>query len=296
MIFCQVLSIATAVPARAAFARSGLPWDTNLVSPQTRCPKEQMPAANRRINRSATPSDLFTAAAAEVIAIGQAAIGQRGRFRLVLSGGTTPRGLHEALASAPFCSQLDWTRVEFFWGDERCVPPDHPESNYRMAHESLLLPLRIAAQQIHRMPAERVDLDRAARDYELQIAASFGLPYAPDHLPPLPAFDLILLGMGDDGHTASLFPHTLALAAQSRWVVGNVVPQLATRRLTMTAPLINQARQVYFLTTGLNKAVRLAEVLEGPRETKRLPSQLITVPHGKVVWFIDEAAGSQLTI
>ncbi len=229
------------------------------------------------------------AAAAEFVRVAAAAIQTRDRFTVVLSGGSTPRRLYEILASAPFRAQLDWSKVEFFWGDERAVPPDHEDSNYAMASKAMLLPLAIAPARIHRMQAEREDLELAAREYEAEIARVFRVR---GDVPP--TFDLILLGMGADGHTASLFPFTATLKESTRWVVPNYVPKLSAYRLTMTAPLINHAARVLFLVAGADKAAALAEVLQGPADPDRLPSQRIRPQSGELLWLLDQAASSQL--
>lgn len=233
---------------------------------------------------------LSRAAADECIQLARTAIDRYGRCTLVLSGGSTPRRLYELLAAPPQRDQIDWTRVELFWGDERTVPPDHKDSNFRMVNEALLQPLSIPAARIHRMPAERADRDRAAADYREEIARVFDLPAggAP------PTFDLVLLGLGPDGHTASLFPHTAALKEARRWVVPNHVPQLGTDRLTMTPVILNRATCIMFLVAGADKAAALAEVLEGPTDTERLPAQLIRPETGRLVWLIDGAAAARL--
>jgi 6-phosphogluconolactonase len=218
------------------------------------------------------------------------AVAARGRFTVALSGGSTPKRLYELLAAAPSRSQIDWGRIEFFWSDERCVPPDHKDSNYRMACEAMLAQLPIPAEHVHRMQAERSDRDAAARDYEAVLARVFGVPSGAEP----PAIDLILLGMGPDGHTASLFPHTKALDENSRWVVANHVPQLNTDRLTLTRPILNRGRVVLFLVVGADKAERLAEVCAGPADPKRLPAQSIRPPEGELIWFVDSAAAARL--
>ncbi|MFI5364190.1 MAG: 6-phosphogluconolactonase [Candidatus Binatia bacterium] len=233
---------------------------------------------------------LSTAAAEECSRIMRVAIGRQGRCTFVLSGGSTPRRLYELLAAPPQRDQIDWTRVDLFWGDERAVPPDHKDSNFRMANEALLQPLSIPATRIHRMPAERADRDRAAADYQAEIARVFDVPA--DGVPP--AFDLVLLGLGPDGHTASLFPRTAALNETRRWVVPNHVPQLGTDRLTMTRVILNRAACIMFLVAGADKAAALAEVLEGPAESERLPAQLIRPETGRLVWLMDGAAAARL--
>jgi 6-phosphogluconolactonase len=225
-------------------------------------------------------------AAAAIAEAGREAIGERGIFTLVLAGGDTPRRLYERLAAGA----IDWSRVEFFWGDERSVPPEHPDSNFGMARAALLRPLGIDPRRIHRIEAERGDLDAAARDYERELAAIAGGTLDG----PPPQLDLVLLGMGADGHMASLFPYTAALAESRRWVVANDVPRLATRRITVAFPLIERARDVFLLVCGESKAAALAEVLEGGWDPARLPAQRLRERPGRVDWFVDAAAASRL--
>lgn len=229
------------------------------------------------------------AAAQEWLRSSREAIAARGRFTVALSGGSTPKRLYQLLASQSIRSHVDWGRVEIFWGDERCVPPDDPDSNYRMAREAMLAHLPIPDEHIHRIEAERADRDAAARDYQTVLARTFQVPA--DGEPP--AFDLILLGMGPDGHTASLFPQTQALDETKRWVVANPVPQLHTERVTLTRPILKRARQVLFLVAGADKAERMVEVLAGPADPKRLPSQSIQ-PDGQLLWFLERAAAARL--
>jgi len=230
------------------------------------------------------------AAALLFVELAEEAILARGVFRVALSGGSTPRRMHNLLAEDPLRGRVHWNEVEFFWGDERSVPPDHPDSNFRMARETLLDKLDIAPERIHRMPADRSDLDTAAREYQAEMARVFGVDA--DDEPP--RFDLLVQGMGEDGHTASLFPGTQALDESVRWVVGNEVPALSTRRMTFTYPLINHAAQVLFLVTGDDKAEPLAEVLEGERAPGRLPSQAVAPIEGELLWLIDEQAAGWL--
>ncbi len=242
------------------------------------------------IRRCADAEAVSRTAAEEFVRLAREATAARGRFTVALSGGSTPRRLYQLLAEAPFREQVDWPRVEFFWGDERSVPPDHKDSNYRTAKEALLSKLAVPPGRVHRMQAERSDRDSAAREYQEESARVFGV--SPEGEPP--AFDLVLLGMGPDGHTASLFPGTAALQETKRWVVANHVPQMNTDRLTMTAPILNRAAQVLFLVAGGDKAERLAEVLDGPADVERLPSQLLRGARGRVVWLVDEAAARRL--
>ncbi len=228
--------------------------------------------------------------AESVVQVGAAAIERHGRFFVALSGGATPRPLYRLLTQGGYRDQIDWSRVEWFWTDERTVPPDHPDSNYRMASEALLVPLGIETRRIHGMRADRPELDGSAQDYEREIADSFCVSRADRP----PRFDLILLGMGDDGHTASLFPYTSALNANDRWVVANDIPPLNTRRMTMTYNLINRAEHIVFVVTGKDKASRLAEVLQGAYDPQRLPAQAVRSDSGTVEWFVDAASAIQL--
>lgn len=242
------------------------------------------------IRQLADPEAVCREAAAEFVTAAQAATAARGRFTVVLSGGSTPRRLFELLTADPSRAQVDWTKVEFFWGDERAVPPDHPDSNFRLANETLLLRVGVPAARIHRLPADRADLDAAAAAYQAEIARVFGV--SPEAAPP--PFDLVFLGMGADGHTASLFPYTSALHENARWVVANHVPQLGVERLTLTPVIFDRAGCIIFLVTGTDKAAVLAEVLEGPVDPERLPSQLIRPVSGRVIWLVDRAAAARL--
>jgi 6-phosphogluconolactonase len=234
------------------------------------------------------------AAAREFVRCANDAIGGRGRFTVALSGGSTPKRLYQILADAPYKGTIDWSKIEVFWGDERCVSPEHSDANFHTANEALLKKIVIPASHVHRMQAEREDRDTAARDYQNDIARVFGV----DANGPPPAFDLILLGMGPDGHTASLFPHSTALGETGKWVVANYVAKFATQgvphRLTMTRPMINAAREVLFLVAGADKKDPLFEVITGPPDSARLPSQLIR-PAGNLVYFADQAAVARLT-
>jgi 6-phosphogluconolactonase len=237
-----------------------------------------------RLLRLRDADEVAHRAASAIAEAAHDAIAERGVFAIALAGGDTPRRTYTRLASD---GRVDWPRVEFFFGDERAVPPDHPDSNYAMARAALLAPRGIAAQRIHRMEGERADLAAAARDYERELARVLG--GAPGGDPP--PVDLVLLGMGPDGHTASLFPHTAALAETQRWVVANEVPQIAARRITFTFPLIERARAVLVLVTGEAKATALAEVLEGPPDPERLPSQRL---RERANWLVDGPAASLL--
>ena len=210
-------------------------------------------------------------------------------FRVALAGGGTPRRLYQLLADA-FRTRVAWERVHFFWGDERCLPHDHPESNFRMAREALLDPLGAPAANVHPVDTG-LDAEAAARAYQDEMARVFGIPAAG----PPPAFELVLLGLGPDGHTASLFPRNPALRERRAWAVGvHGAPKPPPERVTLTAVTINRARAVVFLVAGADKAEALAAVLEGPRDPERWPAQLVR-PEGTLLWLVDEAAAGRLT-
>lgn len=216
-----------------------------------------------------------------------------GRFTVALSGGSTPRAMNCLLAAPPFFDTVPWSSIFFFWGDERCVPSDHKDSNYRMALETLLSKVPVPEGNIFRIPAENPDHERAAAEYEVMLR-SFFLSVAPRTrtapFPDVPRFDLVLLGMGPDGHTASLFPNTTALHADDRLVVANYVDKLKAHRITLTARTINNARNVTLMAAGGDKAEPLKQVLEGGYQPDKYPSQLIRPQNGSLLWMVDESA------
>ena len=241
------------------------------------------------IRKLTTPQELFEAAAEEVVRAANQAVAQRGRFTLALSGGSTPKNLYTLLATNARTS-LPWDRTYFFWSDERHVPPSDPESNYRMAEEAMLSKVPVAASNVFRVPTENPDAAAAAEAYEQTLRKFFTVEAG-----QVPRFDLILLGMGPDGHTASLFPETAALRERSRLVVANWVEKLKTSRITFTLPLLNAARCVAFLVSGTDKASVLHEVLEGNAPGEQYPAKLVRPADGKLIWFLDRAAASGLT-
>jgi 6-phosphogluconolactonase len=228
-------------------------------------------------------AQLFTDAAVK-------AVQARGLVRIAISGGTTPKAMFALLAdpAQPFLKQVPWDKLDLYWVDERCVPPDNAESNYRMTNETLLSKVPLAAERIHRMEGE-LEPEIAAARYESTIRNTFKLEGA-----ETPTFDLILLGMGDDGHTASLFPHTEALNEMSHIVVPNHVPQKDTWRITLTWPVINQGREVAFLIEGAAKAQVLHDVLLGPYQPETYPSQIIRPASGQLTLLLDAAAAAKL--
>jgi 6-phosphogluconolactonase len=225
--------------------------------------------------------------AAFVAARAGEAIAARGRFLLALTGGTTPRGAYALLAGDPrFRDAFDWGAVEIFFGDERCVPPDHPESNYGMARDALLAKVPIPASRVHRMLGE-VEPGEAAARYEAELRAI--VPGT-----PVPRLDLVLLGIGEDGHVASLFPGTQAFDERERLVAANFVPRLASWRITFSFPVLEAARAVLFLADGARKAaaVRAALARDGAPD-ERLPARLATPADGTVTWIVDRAAAGE---
>lgn len=219
------------------------------------------------------------------------AVNERGLFLLALSGGQTPEQLYRRLASSPFCDQGDWTSTEFFFSDERCVPAHHPDSNFNLADETLFRPLDIPSHRIHRMGCEQADADLAAHDYE-QVLRTV-TKTRPEAWPRL---DLVLLGIGQDGHTASLFPGTDAVQERRRCVTVGYAPSGPRTRLTLTLGVINQATVVLFLVTGTAKAEIVKTILEPQQEADRLlPAALVRPEGGRLIWLLDAPAAAQLT-
>ena len=236
-----------------------------------------------------TPQELSEAAAGEVVRDANEAVKARGRFTIALSGGSTPKSLFNLLATNAR-NALPWDRMYFFWGDERHVPPTDPDSNYRMAEEVMLSKVPVPPGNVFRMATENPDAARVAEDYEKTLRKFFQL--AADGVPQ---FDFILLGMGPDGHTASLFPGTAALQEKSRLVVSNWVEKLKTNRLSFTLPVLNAARCVAFLVSGTDKAPVLKTVLEENASAEQYPAKLVNPSAGKLIWFLDRAAASSLS-
>lgn len=232
-------------------------------------------------------AELASAAAEEFMRRAEASVRARGRFAVALSGGSTPRRLFALLAdpSQPFRDRIDWSAVHLFWGDERHVPPDHPESNYRMAREALLDAVPIPQGNVHRMRGEEPDAARAAALYEDELRAFFS---------GAPRFDLVLLGLGADAHTASLFPGTAAVRERERWVAAPYVEKLDTFRITLTPAVLDRAVAVMFLVQGEEKAGAVRTVLEGARDADRSPAQAVCPTDGEILWLLDRAAASGL--
>lgn len=240
---------------------------------------------------------LAQAAARHFADLAMAAIAARGRFAVALAGGATPKPMYATLASDDFAKRVDWSRVHIFWGDERCVASDHPDSNYRMAREALLDHVPIPAANVNRLRGE-LEPAQTAIEYEQVLRAFFAQPPAGKEGEKMPGarFDLILLGMGGDGHTASLFPGTAAIGEQERWVVAHYVQKLGAWRVTLTPAVINAAAHVIFIVSGAGKSERLRQVLTGPRNPAALPAQIVRPDPGHLLWLVDVAAGSWMGV
>ncbi|MGD0695090.1 MAG: 6-phosphogluconolactonase [Terriglobia bacterium] len=271
--------------AKGSAARLG---SRTVARPVSRKP----PPLNADIQLLPSSEALYRAAAAEFVKAADEAVRAKGLFTVALSGGSTPAGMYSLLASDPaFRDQVQWGKAYFFWGDERLVPPDHKDSNYRMAHETLLSKVGVPTDHVFRIKAEHENAGAAADEYEKTLRDFFKLKKG-----QFPRFDLVLLGMGMEGHTASLFPGTGALHEENRLVVSTWIGKLLTDRITLTPPVLNNAARVVFLIQGEEKAPALKAVLEGPYEPDQLPAQLIRPRRGKLLWLIEQSAGRLLNV
>jgi 6-phosphogluconolactonase len=239
----------------------------------------------------ADADELFRVAVEEFVRLANEAVGAGESFTVALSGGSTPNGVYRLLADEKtgFRARVPWNKVHVFWGDERHVPPDNPESNYHMANETLLARVPIPSENIHRIHAENPDATEAAEEYIEALREFFHLAAG-----LLPRFDLILLGMGPDGHTASLFPGTTAAFEQTRLVVAPWIEKFKTYRITLTPPVLNHAACVIFLVSGEEKAKTLRAVLGGPYQPEHLPAQIVRPVDGRLLWMVDRAAAQLL--
>jgi len=245
---------------------------------------------NREIRILADANAIAQTAAADFLDAAQKAVREKDSFCVALSGGSTPKALYGLLISNPVLqAMVPWDKTQFFFGDERHVPPDDAESNFRMATEAMLARAPVDAMQVHRIKGEKRNAAQAAEEYEGDLRASFRLAEG-----QLPRFDLVLLGMGPEGHTASLFPGTKALKEERRLAVSNWVGKLYTDRITLTPPVLNNAARVLFMVHGAEKAPALKAVLEGPYEPDQLPAQIIKPKEGKVLWLVDPSAAAML--
>lgn len=241
---------------------------------------------NKNLEIFSDADALSQAAADYFLALADSAIQQRGQFTVALSGGNTPTPLYRVLGTPKFQKAINWDHIHFFWGDERCVPPDHPNSNYRMVREVLLQKISIPEENVHRVPAE-LEPRMAAFAYEEVLRNYF--------FDEWPRFDLVLLGMGEDGHTASLFPNSAGLNETHRWFIANHAPEKDEWRLTLTKNAINAARHIAVIVTGDSKAATLIDVLEGEHQQHEKPIQLIAPGNGEMVWFLDQTAAKKLS-
>ena len=233
---------------------------------------------------------LADAAAAHFVTQAEQAIALRGRFTVALAGGTTPNVLYERLATA-FRDTVPWQAIPFFWGDERHVPPTHPDSNFRAANAAMLAKVPVPEAHVHRILGELPSAAAAASDYERTLRRAFALDGV-----VLPVFDLVLLGLGPDGHTASLFPGGDAMRQTERLVLAPWVETFRTYRITLSLPVLNRASLVVFLVSGAGKADVLHAVLEGPNRPDALPAQAVRPSNGQVIWLVDRAAAAQLRV
>ena len=248
-------------------------------------PEDLLPKPSLRVFPSLEA--LSHAVAVRFSELARQAVAEKRTFSAALSGGSTPRRLYELLAEPALA--ISWDSIHLFQVDERCVPPDHSESNYRMIYEVMLSRAPIPKANFHRMAAEREDREGASREYAEEIKRV--LQPEPDEFPRL---DLVLLGMGPDGHTASLFPQSAALKERTAWVRPNFVEKFKTYRLTLTLPVLNAATRILFLVVGADKAETLRQVLEGPRRPEELPAQSVQPVRGQVEWYLDEPAARLL--
>jgi 6-phosphogluconolactonase len=247
--------------------------------------------ANRKVELFADGMEIAQRAADEVVRIASEAAAARGAFTIALSGGSTPKVLYALLAENPALrNSLPWDKMKVFFGDERHVGPGRADSNFQMASDTILSKVPLQPEQIHRIKGEYPDTAQAAFEYEATIQREFALQTG-----EFPRFDLVLLGMGSEGHTLSLFPGTKALHETQRIVTRNWVGKLYTERITLTAPAANNAANIIFMITGADKACALKAVLEGPHEPEQLPAQMIQPSDGKLSWLADQAAGSMLS-
>jgi len=239
-----------------------------------------------RVVKTKTPAELFQLAANEFATRASAAVRANGRFTVALSGGSTPKALYALLASGSVPS-IPWNKIYFFWGDERHVPPDHPDSNYRMTYEAMLSRVPVPKENIHRIRGEEKDAEVAAAAYEQDLRKFFGLKPG-----EFPGFDLVLLGLGPEGHIASLFSDSTALNERHKLVVANWVEKFKTYRITLTLPVLNLAACVMFLVSGSDKASIVKEIFENP--DAHLPAQEVRPRDGELLWLMDLAAAGDL--
>jgi 6-phosphogluconolactonase len=245
----------------------------------------------REIRILADSAAIARRAAQDFVQAAALAVREKNAFQVALAGGSTPKALYSLLVNDPALrSQVPWDKMHLFFGDERHVPPDHPDSNFRMASETMISKSPLKPEQVTRIKGEYPDAEQAALEYEKTLREYFQLQDG-----DYPRFDLVLAGMGSEGHTLSLFPGTKALHADGRIAVRNWVGKLGADRITLTAPAASKAAEILFMVTGADKAPALKSVLEGPYEPDQLPAQALQPKNGKLLWLVDSAAGSLLT-
>ncbi len=246
---------------------------------------------DREIRILADGAAIAKRAAREFVQAAASAVREKNAFNVALAGGSTPKALYSLLVNDPALrSQIPWDKIHLFFGDERHVAPDHPDSNFRMATEAMISKSPLKPEQVTRIKGEYPGTQQAALEYEEALREYFKLKAG-----EYPRFDLVLVGMGNEGHTLSLFPGTKALHADGRIAVRNWIGKLCTERITLTAPAACNAAEIIFMVTGADKACALKSVLEGPYEPDQLPAQLLQPQNGKLLWLVDAAAGSMLT-
>ena len=246
---------------------------------------------DREIRILADGAAIAKRAAREFVQAAASAVREKNAFNVALAGGSTPKALYSLLVNDPALrSQIPWDKIHLFFGDERHVAPDHPDSNFRMATEAMISKSPLKPEQVTRIKGEYPGTQQAALEYEEALREYFKLKAG-----EYPRFDLVLVGMGNEGHTLSLFPGTKALHADGRIAVRNWIGKLCTERITLTAPTACNAAEIIFMVTGADKACALKSVLEGPYEPDQLPAQLLQPQNGKLLWLVDAAAGSMLT-
>jgi 6-phosphogluconolactonase len=252
---------------------------------------EPAPANGAKLEIFPDQAALSRAAAEAIVSAAEAAVEQSGSFTIALSGGPAPKPVFELLADErePFRARFPWQHTHFFWGDERPVPPDHPESNYRLAYDNMLSKVPVPERNVHRVRGELPEAQEAAALYESAVRDHFGLGEA-----EFPKFDLMWQGLGANGHTASLFPGTSALAEHRHIVVANWVEKLRAHRITMTYPVLNNAATVLFLVSGEKPADALSQVLFGRQLSTPLPAQLVAPSSGRLIFLVDQEAASRL--
>lgn len=243
------------------------------------------------INVAASKGELTLKLATDIVDLAAKAVAEHGSFNFALSGGSTPKALYQAFSQAPLKYEMPWKKTFFFFGDERCVPLTSDESNYRMAREAMFTPIPVRSENIFAFNDPDVDPKKSAEMYEARIRKHFDLADG-----ELPRFDLILLGLGDDGHTASLFPESEALSERNRICVANYVKQFDTNRITLTVPVINNAKHIVFLVSGEGKSEILSHILCDKKEEVSYPAQLIKPTKGTLKWYLDRDAAAKLDL